>query len=282
MARAFRVCRDALRDDGRPVAVFANKQPDAWETLVRALIRGGFVVTGSWPIQTEMQNRQRSLASAALSSSIWLVCRKRPQARPGWDDPVLAEMRENITRRLRDFRDAGIRGLDFVWAATGPALEAFSRYPAVRVADEPGAVLTVAGFLREVRRMVVGFVVSRLLRRDEGASDELDDLTTWYLLHRNDFGFDPAPAGACILYALSCNLSDTDLAGRFDLLARGADGEAEDGRAAGGRVRLKSWNRRRVRGLGEPAANGAPPPPIDSVHKTMSLWKTGEQARVNA
>ena len=57
MARAFRVCRDALRDDGRPVAVFANKQPDAWETLVRALIRAGFVVTGSWPIQTEMQNR---------------------------------------------------------------------------------------------------------------------------------------------------------------------------------------------------------------------------------
>ena len=39
-----------------------------------------------------------------------------------------------------------------------------------------------------------------------------------------------APAGACILYALSCNLSDADLAGRFDLLARGnqADAASED------------------------------------------------------
>ena len=36
---------------------------------------------------------QRSLSSAALSSSIWLVCRKCPRtARPGWDNAVLREM----------------------------------------------------------------------------------------------------------------------------------------------------------------------------------------------
>ena len=39
---------------------------------------------------------------------------------------MLAEMRANITQQLRDFWVAGIRGPDFVWAATGPALEAFS------------------------------------------------------------------------------------------------------------------------------------------------------------
>ena len=287
MARAFGACHGALRQDGRLVVVFANKSPDAWETLVSALIRAGFVVTGSWPIRTEMQNRQRNLASAALSSSIWLVCRKRPAAaRPGWDAGVLASMRKNIARRLRDFWDAGIRGPDFVWAATGPALEAFSRHPAVRKADEPGAVLTVAGFLREARRMVVGFAVSRLLRRDEGASDELDDATAYYLLHRNDFGLDPAPAGACILYALSCNLSDSDLAGRLDLLARGAARTAEEGeeeaRAAGGEAQLKPWHRRTARDLGEAAADGAPPPLIDQLHRTMRLWKAGEQSRVDA
>ena len=62
MARAFKRFWEALRDDGRLVIVFANKQPDAWETLVSALVRAGFVVVGSWPIQTEMQNRQRSLS----------------------------------------------------------------------------------------------------------------------------------------------------------------------------------------------------------------------------
>ena len=288
MARAFGQFHAALRDEGRLVIVFANKQPDAWETLASALIRAGFVVTGSWPIQTEMQNRQRSLSSAALSSSIWLVCRKRSAtARAGWDARVLAEMRENITLRLRDFWDAGIRGPDFVWAATGPALEAFSRHPVVKITDEAGRQMTVSDFLRRVRRMVVGFVVSRLVDPEGSATEELDDLTTYYLLHRNDFGLEPAPAGACILYALSCNIADADLAGRLDLLVRGgrksASGDAEENAesGSGSEVRLKRWNRRRGRDLGEPSSDGSPPALIDCLHKLMHLWKTGEQAYVD-
>ena len=289
MARAFTRFHEALADDGRLVLVFANKQPDAWETLVSALIRAGFVVDASWPIQTEMQNRQRSLSSAALSSSIWLVCKKRPaSAHAGWDAKALKEMQANIIQRLRDFWDAGIRGPDFVWAATGPALEAFSRHPVVRKADEPGERLTVAEFLVRVRRMVVGFVVSNLLAQGEGATYELDDPTTYYLLHRSDFGLEPAPAGACILYALSCNLADSDLAGRFDMLTRGsqrasAEGEGDDAdesQASGNEARLKPWNRRRSRDLGAPSHDGKAPPLIDCVHKLMQLWKTGEQSRV--
>ncbi|MEK7992702.1 MAG: hypothetical protein AAB403_02750, partial [Planctomycetota bacterium] len=122
MYRAFEVCHRALNSDGRLVVVFANKQPDAWEALVSAIIRAGFVVDGSWPIQTEMGNRTRALSSAALASSVWLVCKNRPPvARPGWDNNVLVEMLQRIQVRLREFWDAGIRGPDFVWSATGPA-----------------------------------------------------------------------------------------------------------------------------------------------------------------
>ena len=223
MARAFSRFHAALRDEGRLVIVFANKSPDAWETLVSALIRAGFVVVGSWPIQTERLARTRAMRSAALASSIWIVCRKRPAARAGWDAAVLAEMRENITRQLRDFWVAGIRGPDFVWAATGPALEAFSKHPVVKKADAPGERLAVSEFLREVRRFVVDFVVGRVLTHDGDtqATSGLDDVTTYYLLHRNDFGMGDAPAGACILYALSCNLSDRELTDRYDVLSRG-------------------------------------------------------------
>ena len=268
------------------MVVFANKQPEAWETLVAALVRAGFVVTASWPIQTEREGKVAR--GARLSASIWLVCRKRPAAaRPGWDGRVLGEMQDNITERLRGFWDAGIRGPDFVWSATGPALEAFSRHPVVKRADAPGQVLTVAAFLRRVRRMVVGFVVSRLLGRDSAAAGELDDLTTYYLLHRNDFGLGAAPAGACILYAVSCNLSDADLAGRLALLIRGgratpADEEADSAEVvSGSAARLKPWHQRRARDLGESGADGSPPPLIDCVHKVMQLWKTGEQSRVD-
>ena len=222
MARAFSGFHAVLRDDGRLVIVFANKSPDAWETLVSALIRAGFVVDGSWPIRTEMETRQLALSSAALASSIWIVCRKRTRARVGWDTAVLTEMRENITRQLRDFWVAGIRGPDFVWAATGPALEAFSKYPVVKKADAAGSQMTVSEFLREVRRFVVDFVVGRVLTHDgdAGAISGLDDVTTYYLLHRNDFSMSDAPIGACILYAVSCNLSDRDLTNRYDILSR--------------------------------------------------------------
>ena len=264
MSRAFRSCYAALKNEGRLVLVFANKHPDAWETLVAALIRAGFVVDGSWPIQTEMGNRNRAIASAALSSSVWLVCKKRPPSRPGWDTAVLGEMRENIIRQLRDFWDAGIRGPDFVWAATGPALEAFSNHPVVRKANAPDELMTVSEFLREVRRMVVDFVVGRVLTAEGGQESVsgLDDVTTYYLLHRNDFGMADAPVGACILYALSCNLSDSALAGQHDLLVQsgkrtsddeddvGSDEEWEESGGSGAKLKLKPWSRRNGSGLG--------------------------------
>ena len=298
MARAFGACHAALKPDGRLVVVFANKSPDAWETLAAALIRAGFVVDGSWPIQTEMQNKLAG--GARLASSVWLVCRKRPApARPGWDAAVLAEMRENIARQLRDFWDAGIRGPDFVWAATGPALEAFSKYPVVKMANDPNRLMTVSAFLREVRRTVVDFVVGRVLTRDGGAEavSGLDDATTYYLLHRHDFGMADAPVGACILYALSCNLSDSALANQYELLGQagkaraGADGDADEtgedtedageNGGSGAKVRLKAWDRRRGRNLGLEAPGGHPPPLIDQAHKLMHLWRAGDQPKVD-
>ena len=292
MARAFRSCHTALRQDGRLVVVFANKQPDAWETLVAALIRAGFVVDGSWPIQTEMGTRTRAMSSAALSSSVWIVCKKRSAARPGWDNTVLNEMRENITQQLRDFWDAGIRGPDFVWAATGPALEAFSKHPVVKKANDPNQFMAVSEFLREVRRMVVDFVVGRVLTQDdEEAITGLDDVTTYYLLHRHDFGLEDAPVGGCILYALSCNLSDSALVNQYDLLAQSGKGGSSDETSdtteesettgGGAKVKLKTWSRRQGRNLGLDAPSGRPVPLIDQVHKLMHLWRAGDQVKVD-
>jgi len=322
MFRAFAACNRALKPHGRMVVVFANKQPDAWEALVSAIIRAGFVVDGSWPIQTERAARTRSLSSAALASSVWLVCRKRPDtALPGWDTQVLAEMREKITTQLREFWDAGIHGPDFVWAATGPALEAYSKHPAVKKANAPGEVMTVSEFLRAVRRIVVDFVVGRVLSRGAGgeAVSGLDDVTTYYLLHRYDFGLKDAPVGPCILYAVSCGLSDHMLADHLDIFLRtggqaaedgedavdATDGEVEPEEGTGSTVRLKDWKARRRPSMGyDPAVDSAaaraaaqqpslfpegerPPAPsrqvplIDQVHRLLHLWRAGDVVKVD-
>jgi putative DNA methylase len=246
------------------------------------MIRAGFCVTASWPIRTERSARTRSLASAALASSVWLVCRRRPaQARPGWDNPVLAEMRANIAHHMRTFWDSGIHGPDFVWAATGPALEAYSKHPVVKKANAPGETMGVGEFLKAVRRLVVEFVVGRVLGEgahlgaEEGsaAAAGLDDVTTYYLLHRYDFKMNDAPAGACILYALSCNLSEGELADRYDILLRTGgveaddEGESEDEaeeasaepeEGSGSSFKLKPWKQRRRPTLGiDPIAEQA-------------------------
>lgn len=303
MARAFKACHTALRPEGRLVIVFAHKQPDAWETLVSAIIKAGFVVDGSWPIQTEQAARMRAQGSAALASSVWLVCKKRdPLARAGWDTQVLKEMESSITTKLRDFWDAGIRGPDFIWAATGPALESYSRYPAVKKASEPGALMSVTDFLGHVRRIVVDFVVGRVLSHGQNeptpGDHPLDDVTTYYLLHRNDFGLKEAPAGPCILYAVSCGLSERELADQYELLARsggaaevedeepsdddeGGDAEEASSSGGGGKYKLKDWRARKHRSLGMETASGRAIPLIDQVHKLMQLWVAGDVVKVN-
>jgi adenine-specific DNA methylase len=331
MADAFAQIYRALAEDGKLVIVFAHKDPNAWETLANAIIRSGFIVDGSWPIQTEMGNRSNALGTAALSSSVWLVCKKRPEdARLGWDNKVLLEMRQNIREKLRQFWDAGIRGPDFVWAATGPALEAFSRHPVVKKANDPGQVMTVSEFLTQVRRMVVDFVVGRVMYGEDDAETrrggdaetvtaspshrvsasqaespigDLDEPTAYYLLHRHDFGMDEAPAGACILYAISCGISDKELAGTWDLIGftKGnlatedtestededseasvdsvADADSEE--ESGSKVKLKTWAQRKGSTLGYEAPSDRPVPLIDRVHRLMHLWRAGDLHKVD-
>ena len=212
-------------------------------------------------------------------------------------------MREKIRTQMHRFFDAGIRGPDFVWAATGPALEAYSRHPVVRretsSTGQPEP-LPVADFLREVRRLVVEFAVGRVLKPAETDGDVggLDDITTYYVLHRDSFGMAEAPIGACILYALSCGLSDADLADRFEILARtggrpdaddeeeGAEDAEEDGdeaesEATGSKVRLRRWDQRKRKTLGLEGVGGRPVPLIDRAHRLMQLWKAGEVTKVN-
>jgi hypothetical protein len=251
-----------------------------------------------------MGTRMRAMSSAALSSSVWLVCKKRPiTARPGWDNKVLEQMRANISEQLRDYWDAGIRGPDFVWAATGPALEAYSKHPVVKKANTPGEVMAVSEFLSHVRRMVVDFVVGQVLTGEKGGPDtvpvdRMDSPTAYYLLHRHDFGLDEAPAGACILYATACGLSDRDLESAWDLVSHKGnvssiqDGdessdpddetESEENGDSGSKIKLKTWTQRNRQTMGYEAPSGRPIPLIDRVHRLMHLWRAGDVHKVDA
>jgi putative DNA methylase len=302
MAKAFMRSAESLNEDGRYVIVFANQEVDAWETLVSAIVRAGFVVTASWPIQTEMRGGFRNHNRASLGSSVWLVCRKRPKAaQPGWDEHVLDAMKAKLfdprpelgnVSILQYYFDQNIIGPDFLWAALGPALEAYSAHPFVRKADGSGA-MTVSDFLREVRKLVLQFALGRLLGA-EGL--DLDAVTQFYLLHRSTFGVEPAPASACILYAMSCGKNLGELQMVWHVLTQGgkkrgrplklensetdatAGNEPTEGK--GNELVLVDWlERGRADDVGEPKA-GHPSPLIDRVQKLLFLLHQGRTSDV--
>jgi hypothetical protein len=311
MFRAFQACHRALKPEGRMVVVFANKQSDAWESLVSAMIRAGFVVDASWPIQTEMPNRTRSVSSAALSSSVWIVCRKRPLSAPaGWEELVVDHMKRLLfdprevlggTNILQYYFDLGIQGPDFIWAALGPALEAYSAHPFVK--KTAGGVMPVDEFLTEVRKLVLHFSLGELPgfkevqneTRGRGESLDIDAVTQYYLLHRAYFSLDPVPAGPCILYANACGKNATELKVVWNILEQGGkqkkgrprkeDDEIEDAteeapEGKGNEYRLLAWQERTAaEGLGESKA-GNPAPLIDKLHRLMFLFQQGRTVEV--
>jgi adenine-specific DNA methylase len=302
MARAFAKGLAALKADGRMVVVFANKEVDAWQSLIEALIQSGAMVTASWPIQTEMTNKVTQ-KRANLSTSVWIVCRKRDAAAlPGWEDSVLARMRsilfdprEELGSKniLRYFFDLNVRGADFLWAALGPALAAYSEHPYVKKTG--GGYLDVKDFLDEVRKLVLHFSLGALKGFDDLQSEAgavtvvLDPVTQYYLLHREAFGFEPVLAGVCILYANACGKTDRELQMVWNVIEQGGKkrgkraeavaeeeeddegGEILNANAKADKYRLVSWEQRiRDEHLGENRGNH-PAPLIDKLHRLMYL-----------
>ncbi len=153
MARAFAEGRRVLHEDGVGSVVFAHKTTEGWEALLSGLIRGGWTITGSWPIATEMGSRLRARDSAALATSIHLVCRPRPEDAPvgDWAD-VLRALPGRVGDWMERLQGEGIRGADLVFACIGPALEIFSRFRAVETAE--GRPVGLSEYLEKVWEVV--------------------------------------------------------------------------------------------------------------------------------
>ena len=135
MERALTEFRKVLRPDGVAVVLFAHKGTAGWEALLNALIRAGWTVTVSWPIETERGARMQAKNSAVLASSVFLVCRPRPEgAGVGEWRQVLAGLNQRVAEWLPRLEQEGIHGADAIFACLGPALEVYSRYERVETA----------------------------------------------------------------------------------------------------------------------------------------------------
>jgi adenine-specific DNA methylase len=203
MGVAFAEGRRIVKQDGLGSVVFAHKTTEGWEALLTGMIRGGWTLTGSWPIATERPGRLRSQESAALATSVHLVCRPRPQDAPVGDwAGVLQELPRRVGDWMERLQSEGVRGADLVFACIGPALEIFSRYQKVETAD--GREVTLAEYLEKVWEVVGRMALEQVLGTAKakarngaaGAVEEDARLTALFLWTLQSTNGESAPAGA--------------------------------------------------------------------------------------
>lgn len=144
MARAFDEGHRITQGSGVASIVFAHKTTEGWEALLSGIIKGGWEITGSWPVATEGATRLRAQDSAALATSVHLVCRPRPEeAETGDWGEIYKELPNRIGNWIERLSAEGVRGADLVFACIGPAMELYSRYS--KVEDAEGREIPLGG-----------------------------------------------------------------------------------------------------------------------------------------
>lgn len=127
-----------------------------WETFLDACLRGGFAVTGTWPIRTELGNRLIGKDTNALASSIVLVFRPRLiTATEVSRRDFLRDLEHHLGSALAEMTQdpiAAIAPVDLAQAAIGPGMAIFSKYKAVLEAD--GSPMSVHSALIHINKAI--------------------------------------------------------------------------------------------------------------------------------
>ena len=127
----------------------ASQASTGWETMLSAIIKAGFAITGTWPMRTEMANRSVASNTNALASSIVLVCRKRPEESASCSRrSFIAELKRELRAALKNLQTSNIAPVDMAQAAIGPGMSVYSRYAKVLEAD--GSSMTIRSALQVI------------------------------------------------------------------------------------------------------------------------------------
>ena len=272
MERAFGEASRVLKDNSELVVVYAHKTTLGWSTLVDSLRRAGFVVSESWPLDTENVSRMRAMDSAALASSIFLVARKRdPSSKAGnYETDVVPELGSIVRERVETLWEMGISGADLVIPCVGAGLRAFTKYARVEYGN--GEEVPAKRYLGEVEAVVLDQILARLSREVGGNSGRyslagVDPATRFFILWRYTYRSADLDAGEAIIFA---NGTHVELDGPGGL----ASGPRPLVEKKKGKYRLRDYAERgEDEKLGLPRENGEPAPLVDALHRTLWLME---------
>ena len=183
------------REDIPVTIYYAYKQSDfdakgmassGWETMLNAVINAGFIITGTWPMRTELVNRAGALTVNALASSVVLVCRKRSVDAPQTTRRnLIATLRRELRPALKKLQATNIAPVDLAQSAIGPGMGVFSRYRRVLEAD--GTPMSVRSALQIINEEIDLYFNEQVGNLD-AASRFCVDLYTQYAYNNVMYG----------------------------------------------------------------------------------------------
>jgi|GEM_PF-584740 len=281
MEGALREAHRVLKPGAPLVVVYAHKTTLGWSTLINALRGAGFVVTEAWPLETEKPGRLASQGSASLTSSIFLVARKRGATGIGrYEIQVRPNLEALVRERVDTLWDMGLSGADLVIACVGAGLRAFTHFESVEYAN--GDHVPAEAFLAEVETVVLEFIFERL-SRDAGSAAGgpslagVDAPTRFYLLWRCAYGSRDLTAGEAIVFA---NGTHVELGGSgglslgpHPLVTRSTQRSKESSFHL-----LDHVVRGQKSALGEDSPGSSPPPIIDVLQRILWLAENDPRA----
>ncbi len=203
LKKAFKEISRVLKPNGIAVIVYTHKSASGWETLINSLLESDLVPTATWPIDTEMKARLRAKESAALTSSIYFVCRKMERKATGWLKEVKDEIKKYVPQKLEKLWEEGISGADYFVSAIGASIEIFGKYK--EIMDYQGNVVATEELLEYVREVVTDYTVKQILHN--GIAGELTSLTRFYLLFRWSYGSAKVEFDTARKLAASCGVN---------------------------------------------------------------------------
>lgn len=253
MTAIFAESRRVLTDDGVMTVMFTHKKAEAWDTLGQSLLDAGFTIEASWPVPTESEQSLHQAKKNAAASTIFLVCRKRPERSHGetvFFESVESEVRAAAREAYEQLTELGLDGVDRLLATYGPALSVLSDHWPVysSQADDSGQ----ARPLRPEDALITAQQeVTRLQRNRLVATHmEFDPMTDFWLLAWDTFAAREFPFDEARKLCLAVGGIDIDHLARAKIIDKKSGtvmlNEPEDRRRRDADSELPGVNRDRV------------------------------------
>lgn len=223
MSAALKAMHDAAANEVPVTIYYAFKQSEVaqegltsagWATFLQAVFNAGYVIDGTWPIRTELGNRMIGMGANALSSSIVLVCTKRPlTAAITTRREFVARLKREMPDALKKIKEAGVGPVDMAQSALGPGMGIFTSYAEVLEPDDSEmSVRTAIALINEVREEILG---------EEDA--HYDPATRFCIDWFQTFGMSQGKSGDAINMANAYNLGLGDLQNAGVFRAKGGE-----------------------------------------------------------